>query len=639
MKLPGMNVISRKRDMINEFLGIDERTVISDGFFNTQKNVSMDKYPTMSRREGFDNLGTTDINISGTKTTTNVHGAVVMDDYVYMVLERSLYKFHKTDFPLECLSEEDISGRLIHSGLDYSTKQMVKMGAYIVILPDKVVVNTEEDSVININRECRSGIKDAINMDIKLLNSDYEEIEGAIYGDNEPLLGSEYRKDGQVWLDTRNDSFEAKKYSAATSSWFPITVYWCYTNIEFSKKFEKGESVYIGGYDYETDIIEGEKLTNNATIIEKVEKDTGRIIWKATSIDPGDGIGCPFPYFSGFETSIAYYIGGLVIKSTSPEMDYVCSYANRLWGCSSENHEIYASAQGNPFSWYQYQGITSDSYAATVGSEGDFTGCIAYLDNVLFFKEDRIIKVYGTKPANYQISEIVCRGVKKGCSDSLVIADEILYYNSREGILAYDGSFPSSISERLELFNTEHINLAIALNKKVYFFDRYGNINYVYDVKRGLWTSYTLPYEETNAVNKMDLFELEDEIYLCSTFEGMTGTHVYKMNAGECEEDTNEWKAVTGILGLDNPDNKYISMINIRINLIEGSTFVVGMQYDEGEIKEACRVTAETTKTFTIPIIPQRCDTFRMHLGGTGKFTLYSITKYTETGSDVGSDV
>ena len=63
--------------------------------------------------------------------------------------------------------------------------------------------------------------------------------------------------------------------------------------------------------------------------------------------------------------------------------------------------------------WYSYLGTAADSYAATVGSDGEFTGCTAYGGQVLFFKEDCIHKVYGSYPANYQINTQRCRGVQK----------------------------------------------------------------------------------------------------------------------------------------------------------------------------------------------------------------------------------
>lgn len=66
-------------------------------------------------------------------------------------------------------------------------------------------------------------------------------------------------------------------------------------------------------------------------------------------------------------------------------------------------------------------GLNTDSYAVTVGAPGRFTGAVTFLGYVLFFKEDCLLKLFGTKPSNYQISQTNCRGVQQGSEKSLVI--------------------------------------------------------------------------------------------------------------------------------------------------------------------------------------------------------------------------
>ena len=61
-----------------------------------------------------------------------------------------------------------------------------------------------------------------------------------------------------------------------------------------------------------------------------------------------------------------------------PDMDFVCEWNNRLWGCSSEKHELYASALGDPYNWNVFEGTSQDSYILTIGSTGEFTGICAY---------------------------------------------------------------------------------------------------------------------------------------------------------------------------------------------------------------------------------------------------------------------
>lgn len=71
---------------------------------------------------------------------------------------------------------------------------------------------------------------------------------------------------------------------------------------------------------------------------------------------------------------------------------------------------------------------------------------------VLFFKENTIHKIYGSRPADYQVVSTQCRGVAKGASRSLSVINETLYYLSTEGVMAWDGSLPVNISGRLGPF-------------------------------------------------------------------------------------------------------------------------------------------------------------------------------------------
>ena len=120
-----------------------------------------------------------------------------------------------------------------------------------------------------------------------------------------------------------------------------------------------------------------------------------------------------------------------------------------MWGCSSSKHEIYACKQGDPKNWHVFMSIATDSYTATVGSDGDFTGACTHLGYVCFFKEDMLHQVSGNYPSNYTITDLRCRGVEKGSEKSMAVVNEVLYYKSRSAICAYDGSLPGSISAAL----------------------------------------------------------------------------------------------------------------------------------------------------------------------------------------------
>ena len=158
-----------------------------------------------------------------------------------------------------------------------------------------------------------------------------------------------------------------------------------------------------------------------------------------------------------------------------PKMDFIVESNNRLWGCRygvANNgkvvNEIYASKLGDFKNWNCYMGASTDSYAASVGTDGQFTGAVTHLGYPIFFKENCLHKVYGNYPANYQVQTTSCRGVQKGSEKSLAIVNEVLYYKSQNGICAYDGSLPNEISAE---FGDERYSGAVAAshNNKYYF--------------------------------------------------------------------------------------------------------------------------------------------------------------------------
>ena len=99
---------------------------------------------------------------------------------------------------------------------------------------------------------------------------------------------------------------------------------------------------------------------------------------------------------------------------------------------------------------------------------------------------------------------------------------------------------------------------------------------------------------------------------------------------------TMEWYAESGIIGLETPDQKYLSRISIRLQLDAGAEATVKVQYDSiDEFQTIGRATAsDRVRTTNIPIIPRRCDHLRLRLEGTGGCKIFSITKTFEESED-----
>ena len=323
----------------------------------------------------------------------------------------------------------------------------------------------------------------------------------------------------------------------------------------------------------------------------------------------------------------------LSVDRNLPTMEFITESENRLWGChygiidGKPVNEIYACKLGDAKNWNCFMQIASDSYAVSLGSDGVFTGAITHLGHPLFFKENCIHKVYGNMPSNYQVSTTNCRGVQRGSEKSLAIVNEVLFYKSAVDVCAYDGSLPATISNNL---GSERYFDAVSgsLDGKYYISMR-DSANewslFVFDTIKNLWHKEDNTHAKSFCALGTDLYFVRDDNVLMTT----TGT-------GESKETKIKWYAESGSIGYSYPDNKYLSKLNVRMTLNIDSSVALYIQYDSfGEWERKWSMNGVGTRSFTIPIIPKRCDHFKIRFEGEGDCRIYSITKMLEMGSDV----
>lgn len=318
-----------------------------------------------------------------------------------------------------------------------------------------------------------------------------------------------------------------------------------------------------------------------------------------------------------------------------PQMDFIIESQNRLWGCRyglANNgefvNEIYCSKLGDEKNWQVYQGISTDSYRASVGSEGKWTGAANFRGYPVFFKENHIHSVLGNNPP-YQISDTTARGIQKGSSASLAMVNEVLYYKSIHGICAYSGGLPADVSSALgDIPYKDAIACAFKGKYYVCMKDIANNpVMFVFDTVRGLWHKEDDFYPAQFAV-------ADNDVYFIREIDGeyVSGS---LLGTGGADRSPVEWYAETGLYGVQMIDSKYISRINLRIKIPVGHYMFVSIMYDSsGEWEQLGNVIGHSLTPFTLPIKPRRCDHFRLRLEGSGEMRLYSISKTIEQGSD-----
>ena len=307
----------------------------------------------------------------------------------------------------------------------------------------------------------------------------------------------------------------------------------------------------------------------------------------------------------------------VTISRTMPDLDYICENDNRLFGCKGDT--VYASKLGDVTNWNVFDGIASDSYAVDVGSPGDFTGCITYLGYPVFFKEDVIYKLYGSQPSNFQLMRSASLGVSPGDSKSLAVAGEILFYMSRVGIVAYSGATPSSV---FLPFNDEKFTDSVAGSdgRKYYVSMKKTNGQHILAVYDTVFNTWHIE-DDTEALG----FAYLDGLYI------MTPTSVLLVN-GAGSETINSYVEFADET-LSTPNKKSVSKIAIRCTVFDEATLEVKISYDSGEWQTVKTLPGNSKRSYYLPVIPHRCDHFRIRLEGSGRYIVHSITREYSYGS------
>ena len=578
--LPQMDWEYSERSVTDVFAGYDHRPKIADGAFFDTENMSTASYPLMTNRKK-----------RGLVKRLAAPGGVLAKEKLALVDGGVLYY--------------DGAPTAV-KGLSPGLKQMVGMGAYLCIFPDKVYFNTADPTDYGGMEASFRGIAPITYAMCRADGTLYENVTRADEAPADPANAA-------YWLDTKSNTL--MEWSAAGGQWTEIPT--VYTRIELraggtlAGQFRKNDGVTIDGAEPEH--------CNGSKILYAVG-------------ETGDGR--DFIVVAGIQDEpVTQTEGSIGVSRRVPDLDYVCEAKNRLWGCrysyadGERINELYCCALGDFRNWEQYMGLSTDSWRASVGSDGPWTGAVNYLGYPMFFKENRIHRVSVSSTGAHQVSETVCRGVQEGCAGSLRVVNETLFYKSRADVCAYQGSFPESVSEALgDESYSEAAAGSVGDRYYISMKDSSGAWSlFTFDVKRGLW----MREDDTRAVQ---FASLGDELY-CVTDNALwalCGT------VGELEPYV-AWRAESGMQGYQYPDRKYVSRFNLRLRMEEGAEVDVYLMYDSsGEWVRQGRIRMKGTRTVTLPIRPRRCDHLRMKLVGKGDMKLYSIARILSIGSDVG---
>lgn len=587
--LPDLNEGEMSRQMIEAFGGYNHNMRINEGEWYNEENLSSARYPLFSRRKARSLYK---------NQLTSPQGMLAKDALAWVDGSKLYYN----GLPIE--------GITLSTKAEDCPKQLVSMGAYLCVFPDAVYVNTAN---LSDRGEMGATYTSVANAYITYTPC---RLDGTAYDATVSDTAPAEPTNGMYWLDTSSNPHTLKQYSSTTSAWAQIPT--VYTRIEVAgigKLFDEYDGVTISGATCADEAMKAQIEALNTNMILYGRGDDYIIV---TAL---------------IDQLVVQKNGSIRVERRVPKMNYVCEANNRLWGCyyglkdGNVLNEIYSCKLGDFKNWNCFMGISTDSYAVSVGTDGEFTGCISYLGYPVFFKENCIHKVYGMQPSAYQVQTTFCRGVQRGSYRSLAVVDEILYYKSRSDVCAYDGSLPAGVS--MQLGDGVYYEACAGTHGGRYYIsmkDANGAWHlFVYDTKRGLWHREDASHASAFAAWGDALYMLEAD-----------KKQIWDLNGNGAEKEAQVgWMAESGLIGYELVDHKYISRFNFRMKLGNGARCKLEIEYDSsGEWEDQGTISGAGIDSFVLPVIPRRCDHFRLRLSGEGEIWIYSMSKYLERGSD-----
>ena len=571
MYFPKLRAQAQQRAAVEQFGGLDRRVGHGAGCAENMENMWSGGYPALETRPRRGVM----------RQLTKPHG-IVEKDGLFWVDGTALY----------------VNGAKTELVLSDSDKQLVSMGAYLLIFPDKKYINTQKLTEYGSMENIQTSTGEVT---FTLCYENGESVGSYVTGTYAPKEPGT----GDLWMDTDRRVTVLRRYDGG--SWVEVTgICTKIAATGLGRGFQAGDGVTVSGC--------GALELNGLHVLKAAADDWVLIPAMCRALDS--------------------QTAAVTVMRTIPEMDFVVEQGNRLWGCKygivdgQAVNEVYACALGDFRNWNSFAGLSTDSYAAARGSDGAFTGAAACMGGVVFFKENCMERIYPAAGGGHQIVTVPCSGVRKGAERTVAVADGVVYYLGNDGVYAFDGSMPVCVSRAL---GDKRYTGGVAGGESGRYWlsavDAAGETELlVYDTQKRLWHRQ----DDTAAVAfarwNGEMTVLCSDGRLLDT-SGTLGT----------AETGFSWSAESGDLGLYTPEHKYLSRLELRLKAAAGSTVKAYVCYDGDNVWEQVGgVSGEVgqTRGAVLQVRPRRCGHLRLKLAGDGPCRVYSAAAVYEKGSD-----
>ena len=654
------------------FLGVNKKFRIAENELSDALNMCSDDYPVLSTRKKRQiSYMMIDGNNIGLPTVyENICSAVVMHDSLALLSDEGIFSYRDKEVDL-----------------GIKNNKMLCIGNQIYCYPSGTLISlpiSNEDIEVSVTHQFvelaeTAGVTNGKVLGVMYLQPSVPEAIGKTayntVAPSAPSIGDYWCPfDGYLqrycgdegWQSVAPSLIRVEILSSGTSESSAMQ------NLILSDMFSPGEAVFISGTESDYD---------SSYIVEAVGTGSDTAI-----------------YLSGYIAKQNNFTLGK-LERKMPLVDFVTEHNGRLWGCRFGNNadgelvnEIYASALNAPTNWFKFNGTTQDSFAATVTSDGKFTGVAIVNGYVTFFKEQHMHRIYGSTPETFQLYSTDCVGVQEGCELSLATANGVTYYKSNIGIMAITDGLPVKISDALgndvyssAIGGTDYTKYYVSMidscnERKLYVYDFDTQCWHIEDSPEGLkhFFSYKnnlfafcdcadeeidekiAKYEQVKTDSDpgtlayvlaslyVSIFQrIKDgsAIYCIKTSGKVSFPNVYikksETEYAECElisteESILSWYFETSDIGWAGYNKKYVNQIIAKMLVLPGSRVDIEIKYNfESEWRAVATVAGSGyVKTENCIIHPSRCDHFKLKFSGTGEMKLLNLSYIFSEGSE-----
>lgn len=336
--------------------------------------------------------------------------------------------------------------------------------------------------------------------------------------------------------------------------------------------------------------------------------------------------------------------GSFTLRMTRPmpTLTGICAVGDRLWGCADSR--IAACEAGNPYNWCCPIPDAPERNPVTLAVSGDgaFTACISWQGYPTFFMEDRIIRVIGRSSGSFALDDQPAPGVAPDASRTLCEVGGALYYRGHAGVWRYTGAYPERIGGACcdgmsgGCAGTDGRVLYLSATRPD------GAVTYLYDPGKGSGGWYREDGTRFTAMSAavvgapllagpVCLMQDEDgAIWHTRSFDppltsGFSETDMYGAMPSYAEfgdERTGE------------PDGVRLLRVSVRAKGSVGAGLRVLIRRDGESQWQTLGAVAGTgqEQMYHIPVLPRRCDWFRLRLSMTGAWSVSGLWRTLEMG-------